>query len=90
MGYSFDKEDNVTISGNFTLSEADYGMHNVTIYAKDLLWNQGVSETINFTVIKAEQITPWLVGVIITVIVIVFVSVILYKNIVKKRVLRLT
>jgi len=90
MGYSFDEKDNVTVSGNFTLSELAYGVHNITIYAKDLFRNQGASETVNFTVTKAEQIKPWLVGVIITVIVIVLVGAISYKNIVKERMLSRT
>ena len=78
MGYSFDGEDNVTVSGNFTLSELAYGKHNVTVYAKDLLGNQGASETTNFTVTKAKQIEPWFVGVLATVISIVFISAIVF------------
>ncbi len=78
MGYSFDGQANVTVSGNFTFSELASGVHNVTIYAKDLLGNIGASETTIFTVTKPEQIEPWSVGVLATVIFIVSISAILF------------
>ncbi len=48
--YSLDAQDNVTIYGNTTLTELSNGLHNVTVYAKDIAGNIGVSETINFSV----------------------------------------
>ena len=50
MGYSLDGQDNVTITGNATLSELQNGLHNVTVYATDLADNTGSSETLSFTV----------------------------------------
>jgi len=50
VGYSLDGEDNVTITGNTTLSGLSAGLHNVTVYARDYLDNIGVSETVSFIV----------------------------------------
>jgi N-acetylneuraminic acid mutarotase len=50
MGYSLDGQENVTVSGNTTLSGLTNGLHNITVYAKDTFGNEGASETISFTV----------------------------------------
>lgn len=50
MGYSLDGQENVTITGNSTISGLTNGLHNITVYAKDTFGNEGASETINFTV----------------------------------------
>jgi hypothetical protein len=51
ISYSLDGLDNVTISGNTTLTELPNGDHNVTVYATDQFGNTGASETICFTII---------------------------------------
>jgi hypothetical protein len=48
--YSLDGEDNVTISGNTTLTGLSVGTHNLTIYAWDDAGNIGASKTVNFDV----------------------------------------
>lgn len=48
--YSLDGEDNVTISGNTTLTGLSAGTHNLTVYAWDKAENIGASQTVNFTV----------------------------------------
>jgi hypothetical protein len=50
IGYSLDGQENVTITGNTTLSGLSSGLHNVTVYAKDEFENAGVSETIFFSI----------------------------------------
>ncbi|MBN1245878.1 hypothetical protein JXA31_09825 [Candidatus Bathyarchaeota archaeon] len=50
LGYSLDGQDNVTITGNTTISGLTSGLHNVTVYARDELDNTGASETITFSV----------------------------------------
>jgi hypothetical protein len=50
MGYSLDGSDKVTIGGNVTLSGLSLGVHNVTVYAWDVVGNAGASETITFTI----------------------------------------
>ncbi len=53
--YVLDNQANVTIYGNATLSDLAVGVHNVTVCAKDLAGNIGVSKTISFTVAKQES-----------------------------------
>jgi energy-converting hydrogenase Eha subunit A len=53
MGFSLDGQDNVTITGNTTLSELSSGLHNVTVYAKDEFENTGASETITFGIVES-------------------------------------
>jgi N-acetylneuraminic acid mutarotase len=50
LGYSLDGMENVTISGNTTLSGLSNGPHNITVYAKDKFENTGISSTISFSV----------------------------------------
>jgi hypothetical protein len=50
ISYVPDGQENVTISGNTTLTGLTDGLHSVTVYAKDLVGNTGVSETIYFSV----------------------------------------
>jgi N-acetylneuraminic acid mutarotase len=70
-GYSLDGQDNVTVSGNTTLSELSNGLHNVTVYAKDSFENTGASETISFNVELPEPFpTLLVVASVITVAVI--------------------
>lgn len=50
MGYSLDGQDNVTVTGNTTLSGLSSGLHTITVYAKDSFENTGASETITFNI----------------------------------------
>jgi nitrous oxidase accessory protein NosD len=56
-GCSLDGEENVTVTGNFTLTDLPNGSHNVAVYANDTYGNMSVSETINFTIAVPEP-TP--------------------------------
>jgi hypothetical protein len=58
IGYSLDGHETVTITGNTTLSGLANGLHNVTVYAKDLFENTGNSDTIWFSVSEPFPITP--------------------------------
>jgi hypothetical protein len=49
-GYSLDGQDNVTVTGNATLSGLTNGLHNVTVYAEDTFGNVGASEMVYFSV----------------------------------------
>jgi hypothetical protein len=55
--YSVDGQDNVTVAGNTTLTGLSPGVHNVTVYATDVVGQIGASETIAFTV--AEEPEPF-------------------------------
>jgi hypothetical protein len=61
IGYSLDGIENVTISGNFTLTDLPYGNHNIELYVIDGYGNQGNSQIINFTVSEPEAFPTWLV-----------------------------
>jgi len=50
MGYSLDGKNNMTITGNTTLTELAVGSHNITFYATDIYGSVGASETITFGV----------------------------------------
>ena len=52
--YSLDGKENVTIAGNTTLTGLSNGVHNVTVYARDVAGNAGVSETAYFNVEAPE------------------------------------
>lgn len=56
-GYSLDGEENMTVTGNFTLTDLPNGSHNVTVYANDTQGNMGASETTKFTIAVPEP-TP--------------------------------
>jgi N-acetylneuraminic acid mutarotase len=58
VGYSLDSQDNVTITGNTTLSGLTNGSHNITVYAKDEFENTGASETVTFTIAKETEAFP--------------------------------
>ncbi|MBT0159859.1 hypothetical protein G4O51_07725 [Candidatus Bathyarchaeota archaeon A05DMB-2] len=54
IAYSLNGKENVTVSGNTTLTGLANGDHNVTVYAMDEAGNIGKSETISFTVAVPE------------------------------------
>ncbi len=54
VSYFLDNEDNVTISGNTTLTGLAPGLHNLTVCVTDKAENIGASETIQFTIAKTE------------------------------------
>ena len=79
--YSLDGQDNVTISGNSTLTDLPYGEHNVTVYATDEVGNTGASETIFFTIPEPPEPFPTtLVVASVIIIVIVFAVFLLYQR----------
>jgi hypothetical protein len=54
VGYSLDGKDNVTLSGNTTLTGLSNGWHNVTVYANDTSGNVYSSQTVNFKVAQSS------------------------------------
>lgn len=53
MGYSLNRQENITITGNVTLAALSNGSYEITFYAIDLFGNDGASETVFF------EITPF-------------------------------
>jgi hypothetical protein len=72
FAYSLDGQNNVTISGNTTLTDLPYGEHNVTVFATDEVDNTGASETIFFSIPEPPEPFPTslVVASIITVIIV--------------------
>ena len=75
-GYSLDGKQNVTTTGDTSLSGLSSGIHNVTVYAKDLYGNVGASETITFAVTVPFPTVP--VAAIAVVAVIVAAGLLVY------------
>jgi N-acetylneuraminic acid mutarotase len=65
IGYSLDGLINVTITANVTLAVLQYGSHNITFYATDLVGHNGTSTTVYFYI--APFPTVWVVGVAVTI-----------------------
>ena len=59
IAYNLDGKENITISGNTTLTGLSNGEHNITVYARDETGNTGASETIIFNVAKPEPPEPF-------------------------------
>jgi hypothetical protein len=59
--YSLDEQENVTATGNMTLTQLSNGAHNVTVYATDEAGNIGASPTVTFTIAKPEPFPTTLV-----------------------------
>jgi parallel beta-helix repeat protein len=78
MGYSLDGHDNVTVTGNSTINGLTNGLHNVTVYAKDMFGNEGASETIAFTVALAPFPTALIVAASAVTVVVVSVVLLVY------------
>jgi hypothetical protein len=66
MQYSLDGQENVTITGNSTLTDLSNGRHNVTVYATDEAGNTG-NQTLNFTVEKPQMFGNVLIVAVIAV-----------------------
>jgi hypothetical protein len=58
VGYSLDGQDNVTVTGNTTITGLTSGLHNVTVCARDEFGNTGASGTIYFTIAKEPEPFP--------------------------------
>jgi hypothetical protein len=77
--YCLDGQDNVTISGNSTLSVLANGSHNVTVYVSDEAGNTGASETICFNVDVPEPFPKtFFIGSVIAVAAVVGLGLLVY------------
>jgi hypothetical protein len=56
IGYSLDRQENVTIDGNMTLTKVVNGDHNLTVYAKDAAGNIGASKIIYFAMAEEAEL----------------------------------
>jgi hypothetical protein len=59
--YSLDRQENMTVAGNVTLTNLPYGEHNITVFATDEVGNTGASETIVFTIEEPPEPFPTMI-----------------------------
>lgn len=52
LGYSLDGQENVTLTGNTTLTGLPSGPHSLRVYAIDAYGNEGVSESFDFSIVS--------------------------------------
>ena len=81
--YSLDGQQNVTFSGNTSLTDISNGLHNITVYAQDTFGNIGSSQTTSFTVAKPEPESFPVVAIAaasITFIVLVIAGILFYRK----------
>ncbi len=71
IGYSLDGQQNVTITGNTTITKFTNGLHTLTVYANDTFGNMGAS-SITFTIALPIQAAP--VGAVSGAVVVVVVG----------------
>jgi hypothetical protein len=78
--YSLDEQENITATGNMTLTRLSNGAHNVTVYATDEAGNIGASETVTFTVAVPEPFPTTLViaSVSVALVAVVFMGLLIY------------
>jgi hypothetical protein len=79
IGYSLDGMENKTITGNLTLMDLPFDVHNITIYSIDAYGNQGASQTVSFT-IEASFPTLLIATVSIFTVSIVLIGLLLFRR----------
>ena len=78
ISYCLNSGENVTITGNMTLTGLSNGDYNLTIYAKDEAGNMGASETLYFNVEVPEPVPPTLIIASVAIVVIVGLGIFAY------------
>ena len=78
--YSLDGQQNVTITGNTTLTGLEAGLHNITIYAQDTFGNIGASETITFKVPDPFPILIFVAVTAVLALVIIAIGIAVYRR----------
>jgi hypothetical protein len=81
LTFSLDGQDNVTITGNTTLTDLIVGKHKITLYAVDEAGNTGSSETVYFTIEIPEPFpTTLLIASVITIAAVSFGLLVYFKK----------
>jgi hypothetical protein len=85
IGYSLDGKQNVTITGNTTITNLMGGWHRIAIYANDTFGHIGTSGTSNFSIVITSSVKPKIfpTGLIIAVsivIIVIAISVLYYRK----------
>lgn len=80
IGYSLDGADNVTFTGNYTLSELSNGVYNVTVFASDSFGYVGASKTVSFSVASKSIPYVLVVGAVLAIVFVCIVLILLLKR----------
>ena len=80
MGYSLDGKENVTITGNVTLTGFSSGSHNIRAYANDTFGNMGASETVSFTIQQPFPVATIAAVSVVVAIVVVVAGLLVYQK----------
>ena len=78
VAYSLDGQENVTVSGNMTLTGLSDGAHSIIVYAWDDAGNIGASETVHFSIKQPEAFPTLLVVAIVVIVAVVCVLLLIY------------
>jgi len=76
--YSLDGQENITVTGNTTLTGLSIGEHSITVYATDEAGNIGASETIHFSITEPFPTSFAVASVIVVVVVLVGIGLLIY------------
>ncbi len=76
ISYCLDNQDNVTISGNTTLSGLSSGLHTLKVLSEDEAGNVGASETVAFTLMENQRLVSEPIPIAMTVAALVMVAVV--------------
>lgn len=76
--YSLNGQENVTITGNTTLTGLSNGVYNVTVYAWDIAGNTGASETLRFSIEAPEPFPTTLVVASVVLVTVISVVLLVY------------
>jgi hypothetical protein len=93
VGYSLDRQGNVSITGNTTLAALLTGSHSLSVTVKDSAGNTGTSEAIYFTVADQSGTQPnpepspteWIAAAIISVAIVAASGFLVYHKKIKKK-----
>ncbi len=78
LTYCLDGQENLTLTGNTTVINLEYGEHNLTAYARDEAGNVGASETIYFSVAQPLPETPFMAAVVLASVVAISAGLLFY------------
>lgn len=68
-GYSLDGQQNITVTGNITLTGLSSGTHSIVVYANDTFGNMGASETLTFSVAELFPVAIVIIVVLAVVVI---------------------
>ena len=74
ISYSLDGQQNVTITGNTTLTNMTNGLHTLTVYANNTFGIIGASQTISFTVAKPQPFPTEIVAAVSGAVVVIVIG----------------